>query len=118
MSQVGLPTSVCGQTVIVPVVNPVVPPAANLVGGAMALRGWGLVPPRLVKKILALEFVDMWELLPRSWHLESTESGCCNPRRSRRGLVTSFPLWVECYASLVAILAARYLDKTPISWRT
>ena len=64
MSQVGLPTSVCGQTAIVLVVNPVVPPAADLVGGAMALRGWGLVPPRLVKKILALEFVDMWELLP------------------------------------------------------
>ena len=110
MSPVGLPTSVCGQTAIVPVINPALPPAADLVGGAMALSGLGSVPPRLVKKILALEFIDMWELLPESWRVESTESGCCNPRR---GLVTSFPLWVECYASLVAILAARYPEKTP-----
>ena len=79
----------------------------------MALPEWGSVPPRLMKKILALEFIDMWELLPESWRLESTESGCCNPRRPRWGLVTSFPLWVECYASLVAILAARYPEKTP-----
>ena len=113
MSQVGLPTSVCGQTAIVSVINPALPPAADPVGGAMALPGWGSVLPRLVKKILALEFIDMWELLPESWRLESTESGCCNPRRPRRGLVTSFPLWVECYASLVAILAARYPEKTP-----
>ena len=109
MGQVGLPTSVCGQTAIVPMVNPV-SPAANLVGGA---PGWGSVPPCLVMKILTLEFVDMWELLPESWRLESTESGCCNPRRSRRGLVTSFPLCMECYASLVAILAAQYPEKTP-----
>ena len=108
MSQVGLPTSVCGQTAICPVVNPAVPPAADLVGGAMALPGWGSVPPRLVK-ILALEFVDTWELLTESWRLESTESGCCNPRRSKRGVVTNFPLWVECYASLVAILASSNL---------
>jgi len=113
MSQVGLPTSVCGQTAIVPVVNPVVAPAADLVGGAMALPGWGSVPPCLVQKILGLEFVDMWELLPELWHLESTESGCCNPRCSRRGLMTSFTLQVECYASLVAILTARYPEKTP-----
>ena len=105
----------CGQTAICPVVNPAVPPAADLVGGAMALPGGGgggggggSVPPRLVK-ILALEFVDTWELLTESWRLESTESGCCNPRRSRRGVVTNFPLWVECYASLVAILASSNL---------
>ena len=96
------------KQVIVPVVNPVVPPATDLVGEAMALPGWGSVPPRLVKKILTVEFVDMWELLPESWRLESTESGCCNPHHSRPGLVTSFPLWVECYASLLAISSARY----------
>ena len=74
MSQVGLLTSVCGQKAIVPVVNPVVPPAADLVGGAMALPGWGSVPPCLVQKILALEFVDMWEILPQSWHLDLTDA--------------------------------------------
>ena len=98
-----------GQTAIVPVVNPVVPPVADLFGRAAAIPGWGSVPPCLVKKILVLEFVDLWELLPELWHLESMESSCYNPRHPRRRLVTSFPLSVECYASLVAILAARYL---------
>ena len=57
--------------------------------------------PRLVKKVL--------ELLPKLWSLEPVEGGCCN----RRGLVTSFPNWAECYTSLVVILAAQYPEKTP-----
>ena len=73
--------------------NPVVPPAADLLGGAAAIPGWGSVPPRLVKKAL--------ELLPESWSLEPVEGSCCN----QRGLVTSPPYWAVCYASLVAILA-------------
>ena len=113
LSQVGLPSSVCGQTAIVPLVNPAVPPAADLLGGPVAIPGWGSVPPRLTKKILALEYVHMWELLPESWRLEPAEGGCCHSRRPRRGLVTSFPLWVECYAALVATLSTRYPEKMP-----
>ena len=113
LSQVGLTSSVCGQTAIVPLVNPAVPPAADLLGGPVAMPGWGSVPPRLTKKILALEYVDMWELLPESWRLEPAEGGCCHSRRPRRGLVMSFPLWVECYAALVATLSTRYPEKMP-----
>ena len=50
MSQVGLPSPVCGQTAIVPLVNPAVPPAADLLGGPVAIPGWGSLPPRLTKK--------------------------------------------------------------------
>ena len=113
LSQVGLPSPVCGQTAIVPLVNPAVPPAADLLGGPVAIPGWGSLPPRLTRKILALEYVDMWELLPESWRLEPAEGGCCHSRRPRRGLVTSFPLWVECYAALVATLSTRYPEKMP-----
>ena len=113
LSQVGLPSSVCAQTAIVPLVHPAVPPAADLLGGAAAIPGWGSVPPQLTKKILALEFVDMWELLPESWQLEPAEPGCCHSRRPRRGLVTNFPLWVECYAALVATLSTWYPEKMP-----
>ena len=113
LSRVGLPSSECAQTAIVPLVNPAVPPVADLCGGAAAIPGWGSVPPRLTKKILALEFVDMWELLPESWRLEPAEAGCCHSRRPRRGLVTNFPLWVECYAALVATLSTRYPAKMP-----
>ncbi len=55
----------------------------------------------------------MWELLPESWRLEPTSEGCCRSQRPRRGLVTDFSLWTECYASLVAILAAQHPEKTP-----
>ena len=53
----------------------------------------------------------MWELLPESWRLEPAEAGCCHSRRPR--LVTNFPLWVECYATLVATLSMRYPEKMP-----
>ena len=43
--------------------------------GAAVIPGWGSVPTRLTKKILALEFVDMWELLPESWRLKLAEAG-------------------------------------------
>ena len=51
LSQVGLPSSVCAQTAIVPLVNLAVPPAADFLGGAVAIPGWGSVPPQLTKKI-------------------------------------------------------------------
>ena len=81
--------------------NLVVLPAADLLGGAAAIPGWGSMPPRLVKKAL--------ELLPESWSLEPVEGSCCN----QRGLVTSSPYWAVCYASLVVILAAQYPEKMP-----
>ena len=34
---------------IVVLVNPAVPPAADLLGEAVAIPGWGSVPPRLTK---------------------------------------------------------------------
>ena len=52
-------------------------------------------------------------MLPESWRLEPAEGGCCHSRRPRRGLVTSFPLWVECYTALVATLSTRYPEKIP-----
>ncbi len=55
----------------------------------------------------------MGELLPASWRLESAEEGCCRSRRPRRGLVTDFLMWTECYATLVAVLSVHYPHKTP-----
>ena len=39
--------------------------------------GWTSVPPRMLKKIWNLEFVDMRELLPESWRVEPNSEGCC-----------------------------------------
>ena len=77
------------------------------------IPGWATVPPKLLKKIWNLEYVDMWELLPESWRLEQQAEGCCRAQRPRRGLVTNLALWTECYAMLVAVLASRFPEKTP-----
>ena len=69
------------------------------------------IPPKLVKKILSLDFVEMAELVPESWGVESdTTSQCCHQTRPqpRRGPITDITLWLECYSSLVAVLATRY----------
>ena len=54
------------------------------------------LPPKLVKKILDLEFIDMAELVPNAWqHGEENPSGCCSHTRQvpKRGTVTDILLW-------------------------
>ncbi len=80
---------------------------------ATAIPGWSAVRQRLLKKIWALEFVDMGELLPASWRLELAEEGCCQSRCPRHGLVMDLLLWTECYATLVAVLSVHYPHKAP-----
>ncbi len=41
------------------------------------IPGWATAPPQLLKKISSLEYVDMRELFPESWHLEQQSEGCC-----------------------------------------
>ena len=55
----------------------------------------------------------MAELLPEAWRVEALESGCCHSKRPRRELISDFALWTECYATLSAILSARYPTKAP-----
>ena len=73
------------------------------------------VPPKLICRITSLEFVDMWELLPELWHVDSaSQSGCCpHTKRPRRGMVTDILVWAECYATMAAILSAAYPNKAP-----
>ena len=56
--------------------------------------------------------MDIWELLPETWQLES-ENPCCHSKRPRRSLVTDIGLWTECYATMAAILDAAYPSKAP-----
>ena len=60
-------------------------------GGAgdnlLALPGFSSVPLKLVKRIVERQYVDMWELLPEMWQIE-TESTCCHSKRPRCTLVT------------------------------
>ena len=50
---------------------------------------------KLIKRIVEKEFVDIWELLPESWQLES-EGTCCHSMWPYRSLVcglNSMPRW-------------------------
>ena len=77
-----------------------------------SLPGLGSVPPKLVNRILAKEYIDIWELLPETWQLES-ENPCCHSKRPRCSLVTDISLWTECYATMAVILAADFPLKAP-----
>lgn len=68
------------------------------------------LPPKLRAKILALEFMDMAELLPESWHLVEDAISCCHQsgRRLKKVLVTDIPTWLDCYATLVAVLCTSF----------
>ena len=76
------------------------------------IPGFGSVPPKLIRKILAKEYIDISELLPDSWQIEA-EGSCCHSKRPRRTLLTDIHVWTECYATMAAILAAAYPAKAP-----
>ena len=73
------------------------------------------LPPKLEKRILNLEFVDISELIPESWEVEEEAASlsCQHPRAPRRGPVTDILLWIECYSTLVSVLASRFPTKVP-----
>ncbi len=58
----------------------------------------------------------MQELVPDGWKfIEEDQQRCCSHARrgQRRGPITDILVWIECYSSLVSILALRYPEKTP-----
>jgi len=73
------------------------------------------LPPKLVKRILNLEFIDMSELIKDQWKPEEEEeSNCCHHNwMPYRGPVTDILVWVECYSTLVAVLSTQYPAKVP-----
>ena len=72
------------------------------------------LPPKLIKKILDLEFIDMAELVPDAWQQgEDTNTGCCSRLTPKRGPVTDILLWVECYSILAGVLTTKYPERAP-----
>lgn len=65
-------------------------------------------PAKLVREIHNLDFVDRSKLVLESWNLteEDPENTCCHRSRTlRRGPVIDILLWMECYATLIAVWA-------------
>ena len=76
---------------------------------------FAVVPPKLADKILALEFVDMADLLPEQWRIsESQEGTCCSLRTTnKKKLLTDILVWLDCFSTMVAVLSIKFADKTP-----
>ena len=77
------------------------------------------LPPKLVTRILNLEFVEMSELIPDTWHEDahaSPDRGEAQRRRPRRPPVTDIMTWLQCFARMAAVLSTRYPDKAPELW--
>ena len=74
------------------------------------------LPPKLVKKIVSLEYVDMSELRPESWLMEEEgqqQGKCCHAPHRKKTPVKDILTWVQCFASYVSVLAQPYPSKMP-----
>ena len=80
------------------------------------------IPGKLVRRIQALEFVDMKDLLPDNIALleqlealsGSTQSpNQLGPARTPRRKVNSITTWASCFATYVVILAQRHPQQVP-----
>ena len=67
-----------------------------------------LVSTRVAKKIMALEFVEMAEVVAEDAIVPTTRSS-----GSARPPVTSMSLWLERFSVMAAILAIRFPEKAP-----
>ena len=69
------------------------------------------LPENIRAKILRPDYVNIADLRPEAWLFESeqnTEKTVANLFKKRRDPVTDIRVWVQCYSSLVAVLAEQY----------
>ena len=76
------------------------------------------LPPRVVKRILALEFTEMSELRADIWPDDngSSEEAATSRRRLGKSPVMDIRIWLECFARLAAVLVTRFPEKAPELW--
>ena len=74
--------------------------------------------PKVVKKILDLEFIEMSELRGDIWVddttlLDQTHAG---RRAAAKPPVTDIRVWLECFSRMAALLVTRFPQKGPELW--
>ena len=74
------------------------------------------LPPKVVNKILAFEFVEMSELRGDIWPDDSTTDAATPARRTSKPPVVSIKSWLECYARMATVLVSRFPEKAPELW--
>ena len=74
-----------------------------------------ILAPKAVKKILALEFVEMSELRGDVWP-DDTPADTPAQRRPAKPPVITIKSWLECYSRMAAVLVSRFPEKAPELW--
>ena len=77
-----------------------------------------VLPSKLVRRILALEFIEMSEFRADIWPDDtSPQEGTSQVRRQPpKPPVNDIRIWLECYARMAAILATRFPEKASELW--
>ena len=88
-------------------------PTAGASTGSPTVPNATSLPPKLTRRILAKDFIDMRELLPESWRSEPQQTSGASRMLARRP-VRDFKLWTECYGTLAGVLTAAYYEKAPL----
>ena len=74
------------------------------------------LPPKVVKKVLGLEFVEMAELKADVWVDEPSTADANPDHRASKPLGTDIRIWLECYGRMAALLLTRFPEKVPELW--
>ena len=80
-----------------------------------------VLPAKLARRILDLEYVEMSELLPDSWQEDNQQlivfDAQLTPRRlGRKTVVEDISIWTECFSRMAAVLVTRFPGKAPELW--
>ena len=85
-----------------------------------AARPWSVqsavLPPKVVKKNLALEFVEMSELRADVWPEDLAPADTPSTPRPGRPPVINIKTWLECFARLAVVLVSWFPEKGPELW--
>ena len=76
------------------------------------------LPPKVVKKVLDLEFVEMSELRGDIWMEDTapTDSMHQTRRPTANPPVTDIRVWLECYARMAALITSHFTQKASELW--
>ena len=74
------------------------------------------LPPKVVKRLLNLEFIEMADLRGDIWPDDATVESSTAPRRMAKPPIISISTWLECYGRMAAILTSRFPEKAPELW--
>ena len=76
-----------------------------------------VLPQRVVKKILNLEFVEMAELTTDAWqNVLLSEPPYLTHRPTHTASVTDISVWLEFYSRIAAIIVTHFPEKAPELW--